>query len=230
MQNSHEFIPEIYNGLQTLSESQYDQLNIITKEYHNGFLALNSLGAYTVTFYGGSLVKPDDKSYRGVFDLAGAFGKHGWGVISGGGPGIMEAALKGAQNGKAKAVAFKIDLAGEPVTTNPDLVMVFTQFSVRKYLLRQSDVFVFAPGGLGTLDELMELLTLMKTKKYPIKPIFLYDSEFWNGYVEWFKTILVKERKVVGEDFINLFHLVNSTEEVMDKLFVKNNQKQQPFC
>jgi uncharacterized protein (TIGR00730 family) len=205
--------------LQTLTEAQYDQLNIITKEYETGFLALNSLGSYTVTFYGGSMVKPEDKAYNGVAQIAATFAQKGWGVVSGGGPGIMEAALKGSQGANGKAIAFKIDLAGEPATTNPDLILTFTQFSVRKYLLRQSDVFVFAPGGLGTLDELMELLTLMKTKKYPIKPIFLYDSEFWVGYIEWFKKILIEERKVVVADFINLFQVVDSPEEILAKLF-----------
>jgi uncharacterized protein (TIGR00730 family) len=205
--------------LQTLSEAQYDQLNIIIKEYQAGFLALNSLGSYSVTFYGGSMIQPEDKAYKGVFEIASAFGSKGWGVVSGGGPGIMEAALKGSQDVNGKAIAFKIDLAGEPATTNPDLILTFTQFSVRKYLLRQSDVFVFAPGGLGTLDELMELLTLMKTKKYPVKPIFLYDSEFWMGYIDWFKKILIEERKVVLADFINLFQVVDSPNEIMDKLF-----------
>ncbi|MEM1312581.1 MAG: TIGR00730 family Rossman fold protein [Patescibacteria group bacterium] len=207
--------------LQTLSEAQYDQLSIITKEYKVGFLALNSLGSYTVTFYGGSMIQPEDKAYKGVLEIAGDFAKQGWGVVSGGGPGIMEAALKGAQNSDGKAIAFKINLAGEPVTTNPDLILTFTQFSVRKYLLRQSDVFVFAPGGLGTLDELMELLTLMKTKKYPIKPIFLYDSSFWMGYIEWFNKILIQERKVVVADFINLFKVVDSSKEILNSLFQK---------
>ncbi len=207
------------SNLQTLDESQFNLLDIINKEYERGFLALNSLGAYSVTFYGGAMVQPNSEAYGGVLQIASNFAERGWGVVSGGGPGIMEAALKGAQQSKGKAIAFKIDIAGEPSTLNPDLVLMFTQFSVRKYLLRQSDVFIFAPGGLGTLDELMEILTLIKTKKYPAKPIFLYDSKFWKGYVDWFKEVLLEDRKVVAPDFMNLFKLVDSPEEIMKGLF-----------
>ena len=204
--------------LQTLDESQYNLLQTINREYEQGFLALNSLGRYTVTFYGGSLVTPEQKAYNGVVEISTMFAQQGWGVVSGGGPGIMEAALKGAKTGGGQAIAFKIDIPGEPITIQSDVVLTFTQFSVRKYLLRQSDVFIFSPGGLGTLDELMELLTLMKTHKFPIKPVFLYDSTFWHGYVEWFKDILVKERGVVGADFINLFKVVDSVQEIEQAL------------
>jgi len=205
--------------LQTLDESQFNLLNIINEEYQRGFLALNTLGSYSVTFYGGAMIQPEDKAYNGVFELASGFAQRNWGVVSGGGPGIMEAALKGAQKEHGKAIAFKIDIPGEPINIDPDLVLTFTQFSVRKYLLRQSDVFVFAPGGLGTLDELMELLTLIKTRKYPAKPIFLYDSSFWKGYVEWFKEVLLKDRKVIAADFLDFFKLVDSPEEVLEILF-----------
>jgi uncharacterized protein (TIGR00730 family) len=205
------FIP----SLQTLEEAQFDLLQTIKKEYEQGFLALNSLGNKpTVTFYGGSMVKPTDKAYNGVFEISSWFATKGFGVVSGGGPGIMEAALKGAITNNGEAVAFKIDLSGEPIMVNPSLVLTFTQFSVRKYLLRQSDVYVFAPGGLGTLDELMEVLTLMKTHKFPIKPLFLYDSIFWKGYVDWFKEILLKDRGVVSADFLDLFKLVDSVDEI----------------
>ena len=210
---------ESNQALQTLDESQYNLLKTLNDEYTQGFLALNSLGAHSVTFYGGAKVQPDDDAYKGVLEIAAEFAKRGWGVVSGGGPGIMEAALKGAQSVEGKAIAFKIDLSGEPITLSPDLVLMFTQFSARKYLLRQSDAFVFAPGGLGTLDELMEMLTLVKTDKFPKKPIFLYDSVFWKGYVDWFREVLLNDRKVVAADFLNLFCLVDSTQEIIDNLF-----------
>ncbi len=208
----------MYN-LQTLNEAEYNLLQIINDEYTKGFLALNSMGPFSVTFYGGSMVSPQDKAYTSVFDTAIEFAKREWGVVSGGGPGIMEAALKGAQSGGGKAVAFKIDLKEEPSGINPDLVLTFTQFSVRKYLLRQSNAFVFAPGGLGTLDELMEILTLIKTAKYPPKPIFLLDSQFWQGYIEWFKDILLNERKVVASTVLTLFKLVDTPEQIIQTLF-----------
>lgn len=207
------------DNLQTLSEEQYNLLKIIQQEYEMGMLALNSLGAHTLTVYGGSRVEATDKAYHGIEKIAELLGKRGWGIVSGGGPGIMTAALDGAKAGKGKAYAFCINIPGEPPAPNPDLSLVFSQFSVRKYLLRQSDAFVFAPGGLGTLDELMELLTLMKTNKYPIKPIFLYDSKFWAGYMKWFKEILLMERKVVAKDFMKLFTIVDTPQEVEDILY-----------
>jgi uncharacterized protein (TIGR00730 family) len=208
--------------LQTLTEDQFNLLKIIQEEYKMGMLTLNSVGKHTLTIYGGSRVKPNDLSYKGIEEVSRQLAHKGWGVISGGGPGIMTAALDGAKKGNGKAYAFCINIEGEPPASHPDLRIIFSQFSVRKYLLRQSDAFIFAPGGLGTLDELMELLTLIKTNKYPHKPIFLFDSKFWEGYMNWFRDMLFIERGVVGEDFFDLFQLVNTPEEIIDYLYSEN--------
>ena len=218
--NKHpkQYVPD---PLQTLSEEQYNLLKVIQEEYKKGMIALNSLGIHTLTVYGGARVQSSDKAYHGVEKIAELLAEKDWGIISGGGPGIMTAALDGAKKGDGKAYAFRINIAGEPPASAPDLGITFTQFSVRKYLLRQSDAFVFAPGGLGTLDELMELLTLMKTDKYPQKPIFLYDAKFWAGYMKWFKEILLMERGTVGEDFLKLFQIVDTPEEVVASLYPK---------
>lgn len=207
---------------QTLSEAQFNLLKIIDEEYTQGFLALNSLGAFTLTVYGGHMVQQDDKSYIGVYEISKVFAKRNWGVATGGGPGIMEAALKGALEEKGKAIAFKINIKGEPATLNPDLTMTLTQFSTRKFLLRQSDAFVFAPGGFGTLDELMDLVTLIKTDKYPKKPIFLYDSKFWQGYLDWFDKVLLNERNTIPVDFMKMFILVDSAQEVEKFMFERD--------
>jgi uncharacterized protein (TIGR00730 family) len=208
---------------QTLTESEFSLLKIIEEEYIQGFLALNSLGPFTITFYGGHMVNQNDSSYIGVYNIAKDFASRGWGVVSGGGPGIMEAALKGSMEVKGKAIAFKIDIKNESSTLNADLTLTFTQFSVRKFLLRQSDAFVFAPGGFGTLDELMELLTLIKTEKYPKKPIFLYDSKFWSGYLKWFKEVLLNEHNTINEDFMKLFHVVDSHLEIVKIMFEQDS-------
>lgn len=205
--------------LQTLSEEQFNLLKVIQEEYRMGMIALNSLGIHTLTVYGGARVESSDAAYHGIERIAELLAQKGWGVVSGGGPGIMTAALDGAKRGKGAAYAFCINIPGEPPAISPDLSLVFSQFSVRKYLLRQSDAFVFAPGGLGTLDELMELLTLVKTDKYPKKPIFLYDAKFWAGYMKWFKEILLMERGVVAEDFLKLFQIVDTPEEVVQALY-----------
>ncbi len=208
-----------FDELQTLSEDQFNLLKVIKKEYEMGMLALNSLGSHTLTVYGGAMVQETDDAYHLVSKATELLSKKGWGIISGGGPGIMSAALEGAKEGRGKAIAFCIDIPGEPPAPNIDVSLVFTQFSARKYLLRQSDAFIFAPGGFGTLDELMELLTLMKTNKYPIKPVFLLDSKFWNGYMKWFEEILFNERKVVSEDFLKLFKVVDKPQDIVDHIY-----------
>jgi uncharacterized protein (TIGR00730 family) len=201
--------------LQTLTEDQFSLIENIKSEYETGMLALNSLSKHTATVYGGSLVKIEDYSYQTIKDICISLAKHNWSVVSGGGPGMMSAALSGAKEGGGKAIAFCINIPGEPPFDLPDVSITFSQFAVRKYLLRQSDIFIFAPGGIGTLDELMEVLTLIKTHKHPIKPIFLYDSSFWNGYLEWFKQVLIDERKVVFDDLFDLFHVVDSKQEIL---------------
>jgi len=205
---------------QSLSEDQFLNLEQIQKEYQKGMLALNSLGPRTVTFYGGAKVEQGSQLYHNIFQLAQEFGRRGWGVITGGGPGIMSAALEGVRSGGGQAIAFRINIPGEPSLTPTDVELNFNYFSVRKYMLRQSDIFIYAPGGLGTLDELMENLTLIKTQKYPAKPIFLYDKVFWEGCVEWFRDMLL-ERKLIQEDFLNLFQIVDNNQSVIDKIFAE---------
>ena len=210
-------IPNItLDSLQTLSEDQFNLIETIRNEYKLGMLALNSLSEHTVTIYGGSLVCQDDLIYKDIQNIAKLLSQENWSIVSGGGPGIMSAALSGAKEGKGKAVAFCIDIPGEPPFIYPDISITFSQFSVRKYLLRQSDIFIFAPGGVGTLDELMEVITLIKTHKHPLKKIFLYDSNFWHDYLRWIENILVIQRKVVSGEFVTLFHLVDSAQEIMN--------------
>jgi uncharacterized protein (TIGR00730 family) len=206
-------------NFQTLNEWQMLLLDEIRDEYTKGLLALNGLPSETVTFYGGAKIEKSSQSYLRTKELAKSFAQRGWGVVSGGGPGIMAASLEGARDGGGKAVAFKIDLPQESSAHVGDVDILFKHFSVRKYMLRQSNAFVFAPGGFGTLDELMEDLTLIVTKKHPKKPVFLLDSKFWQGYMDWFQKILLNERHTVNRDFFSLFNIVDTTEEVMKVLY-----------
>jgi uncharacterized protein (TIGR00730 family) len=211
--------PQTPDFLQTITEDQFQLIERITREYEKGMLALNSLGHHTVTVYGGSLVEASDSAYKNVEKVCELLGEKGWSVVSGGGPGIMTAALNGSKKGGGKAIAFCIDIPGEPPFNQPDVSITFQQFAPRKYLLRQSDAFIFAPGGIGTLDELMEVLTLMKTHKHPLKPVFLLDSVFWKGVTDWFETMLYKERKVINGDVKNLFHIVDTPKEIVEILY-----------
>lgn len=204
--------------LQSLTEDQFNLIETIKYEYQVGMLAINSLSKHTATVYGGSLITSNDSDYEDIVTISKLLSEKNWSIVSGGGPGVMTAALSGAKLGKGKAVALCINIPGEPPFVHPDVSVTFSQFSVRKYLLRQSDILIFAPGGVGTLDELMEILTLIKTHKHPAKQIFLYNSIFWEGYILWLENVLIKERKVVSGDFINLFHLVDSPEEILNIL------------
>ena len=205
--------------IQTLSEEQFNLLTIVHNEYETGLLALNSLGPNTLTVYGGSRITKESQDFIDIQLICKMLAERKWGIASGGGPGVMTAALNGTKEGGGKTMAFCINIPGEPSFENPDVKIIFTQFSIRKYILRQSDAFIFAPGGIGTLDEMMELLTLIQTNKYQKKPIFLYNSKFWSGYIDWMKNILIEKYELVPNEFLNLFYLVDSPNEIMSKLY-----------
>lgn len=205
------------DNMETITEDQFVFLNKIMAEYEEGMLALNSLGDHTVTFYGGSRVPIGSDNYKAIALIAEKFGRMGWGCVTGGGPGVMSAALEGVKKGGGKAISFMISIKGEPPFNQPDVAIRFDNFSARKYALRQSDVFIYAPGGIGTLDELMENITLMNTRKMPIKSIFLFNKAFWAPYTAWFETLVYKE-KLADKSFLDLIKVVDTPEEIFAAL------------
>ena len=141
-------------------------------------------------------------------------------MISGGGPGIMEAANKGAYFGKSPSVGLNIQLPHEQ-QTNPyqDISQTFRHFFARKYMfVRFASAYVVMPGGFGTLDELMEALTLIQTGKARRIPLILVCSDFWGGMIDWFKTRLVEEKMVDRED-IDLIQLIDEPGQVVEAIF-----------
>ncbi len=204
---------------QSLTEDQFLFLRTLEYEYEKGFLALNSLGEYSVTFFGGAKVKKESQTYKDIKETAILFAKEGWSVISGGGPGVMQASVEGANEVGGKTGAFTIDIEDEmDVDYKADIVVDLSIFSVRKHLLRQADVIIVAPGGFGTLDELIEVLNLIKTEKIPKKPIFLYDKSYWERGLEWFSKTLLEEG-LIPEKYKEYFILVDSPKEIHDKIF-----------
>lgn len=199
---------------QTLSEEQHSLITSIADEYTEGMKVLNSLHAYTCTVYGGSRVKETHPSYKKVFEVCQKLAVDGWSVVTGGGPGMMTAALDGVNAGGGQAVSFTINISSEPQYDKTHFVYNLTQFSVRKYLLRQSDIFIVAPGGVGTFDEMFELITLTMTDKYPNKPIFLLDKEFWNPMINWIENTVMKDRDLIAGNFWDIVHLVDTYEEI----------------
>ncbi|MBL8404444.1 MAG: TIGR00730 family Rossman fold protein [Dechloromonas sp.] len=173
-----------------------------------------------VTLFGSARVRPDSKYYMLTEQLSRLLSDSGFSVISGGGPGIMEAANKGAFFGKSPSVGLNIQLPHEQ-KSNPyqDISQTFRHFFARKYMfVRFASAYVVMPGGFGTLDELMEALTLIQTGKARKIPLILVCSEFWGGMIDWFKDKLVAEGMVDAED-MNLIQLIDEPEKVVEAIF-----------
>ena len=173
-----------------------------------------------VTIFGSARVRPDSPYYQLTEQTARLLSDSGFSVISGGGPGIMEAANKGAFFGKSPSVGLNIQLPHEQ-QNNPyqDISQTFRHFFARKYMfVRFASAYVVMPGGFGTLDELMEALTLIQTGKARKIPLILVGTDFWKGMIDWFKEKLVEERMVDPED-INLIQLLDEPAQVVEAIF-----------
>ena len=173
-----------------------------------------------VTVFGSARVRPDSPYYMLTQQTARLLSDSCFSVISGGGPGIMEAANKGAFFGKSPSVGLNIQLSHEQ-QTNPyqDISQTFRHFFARKYMfVRFASAYVVMPGGFGTLDELMEALTLIQTGKSRKIPLILVCSDFWKGMIDWFKEKLVEERMVDPED-INLIQMIDEPALVVEAIF-----------
>ncbi|MFT4900399.1 MAG: hypothetical protein ACI9U0_002203, partial [Flavobacteriales bacterium] len=171
-----------------------------------------------VSIFGSARTKEDDKYYQLAEDLAYKITQHGYGVITGGGPGIMEAANKGASRGGGKSVGLNISLPFEEYS-NPYIdrnkKIDFDFFFVRKVMfVKYAQGFVVLPGGFGTLDELFEAITLIQTKKIGKFPIVLVGKEFWGGLVDWIKNSLLQNGMIAEKD-LDLFHVVDTSDEAV---------------
>ena len=193
----------------------------IMGEFVNGYEKLSKIGP-CVSIFGSARTKPDDKYYQLAENIAKNLSDNGYGVITGGGPGIMEAANKGAYNAGGTSVGLNIELPFEQ-HDNPyidsDKSIDFDYFFVRKVMfVKYSQGFVVMPGGFGTLDELFEALTLIQTKKAEKFPVILVDKSFWQGCFEWIKERLLENNNYISEIDLDLFSIVDSPDEVVDIL------------
>jgi len=170
-----------------------------------------------VTIYGSARLKPDDELFARTEEIARRLGELGFSIISGGGPGVMEAANKGALEAGVASIGLNIDLPEEqicnPYTTK---TITFHHFFVRKVMLvKYATAFVMMPGGLGTLDELSEVLTLMQTGKIEPFPVVLFDSKYWKGFLDWLHNQTLA-RGFVSEDDFDLLRICDTPDEVVD--------------
>lgn len=198
----------------------------VMSEFVEGFEKLAKIGP-CVTIFGSARVKHSHPYYKMAEAIAYKLVQHGYGVITGGGPGIMEAGNRGAHRGKGKSVGLNIYLPHEQKGNefiDKDKLITFDYFFVRKVMFaKYSQGFIVMPGGFGTLDEITEALTLIQTKKIGRFPIVMVGRKFWQGLVEWIKKTLVVEQMVSEED-LNLFHVVDTPEEavkVIDDFYAK---------
>ncbi len=193
----------------------------IMREFVNGYEKMSRIGP-CVSIFGSARTKPDNKYYQLAERIARKITESGYGVITGGGPGIMEAGNKGAHLAGGTSVGLNIALPFEQ-HDNPyidsDKSIDFDYFFVRKVMfVKYSQGFVVMPGGFGTLDELFEALTLIQTNKIDSFPIILVGTEFWSGLFDWIRTTLAEMSRNISPEDINLLHLVDTEEEVLDIL------------
>lgn len=186
----------------------------IQSELVEGFENLYNLGP-AVTVFGSSRLSEDSYYYKQAFEMAKLLSEAGISVITGGGPGIMEGANKGAQMGKGKSVGLNIEIPLEQIANKyQDLTLSFRYFFVRKLMfIKYALGFVIFPGGFGTMDELFEAATLVQTGKIASFPIILYGSDYWKGLIDWMKNTLILQGTLHNED-LELFHIVDKPLEV----------------
>ncbi len=203
------------------------QIFKIMAEFVEGFEKMASIGP-CVSIFGSARTGKDHRYYKLAEDIAYKLTLQGYGVITGGGPGIMEAANKGAMKGEGISVGMNIELPHEQ-GSNPyvdyDKLLTFKHFFIRKVMFQKyAQGFIVLPGGFGTFDEFFESMTLIQTGKIGRFPIVLVGTDYWKGLVDWIHTVVQREEENVSADDLDLFTLVDTPEEavgVIDSFYAK---------
>jgi len=182
----------------------------VMAEFTEGFEELASVGP-AVSFFGSARAKPQDKYYKLAEQTAAEIAKAGFGIITGGGGGIMEAANKGAAKAGGQSIGLNIELPLEQIPNDyQNLSLHFRYFFVRKVMfLKYAHGFIVFPGGYGTMDEFFESLVLIQTLKQASFPVILMGSEYWEGLIEWMKDKMLKEHNYIAPDDLNVFTVVD---------------------
>jgi uncharacterized protein (TIGR00730 family) len=188
----------------------------ISEEFRHGFEAAARIDRPAVTIFGSARVREDSPHYRHARRVARLFAERGWAVVTGGGPGVMEAANRGAKEGGGLSVGFNIRLPHEQ-HQNPwlDIAYTFDHFYARKVcFVKPAEGFVIFPGGFGTLDELFESLTLIQTGKVLHFPVVLFDTDYWGELLDWMRTDLLAEGMISPDD-VELLHATDDPEHAV---------------
>ena len=193
----------------------------IMAEFVDGFEKLSRIGP-CVSIFGSARTTPDSVYFTLAEEIAFQLTHKGYGVITGGGPGIMEAANMGATKGGGKSVGINIDLPFEQSANlfiDPDKLITFDNFFVRKVMfMRYAQGFIVLPGGFGTLDELFEAITLIQTQKIGKFPIILAGKSYWKGLLDWIMETMKDEEHNISDKDIDLFRLVDTAEEAVEEI------------
>lgn len=224
-----QFKPKNWNEIKTNNSWMVFKM---MAEFVDGFEKMHKAGP-CVSIFGSARTKPDNPWYKLTVEIAYKLTKIGFGVITGGGPGIMEAGNKGAKKGGGQSIGLNIELPFEQNDNkyiDKDLSINFDYFFARKVMfVKYSQGFIVMPGGFGTLDELFEALTLIQTRKIGRFPIILVGSQFWQGLLDFMRNSLLAEGNIKEEDF-NLFRIVDTADEAVahikafyDKYAIKQN-------
>jgi uncharacterized protein (TIGR00730 family) len=216
---------EEYEINQLAKEESWRMFRIIG-ELVEGFDSLADIEP-AVTIYGSARLKPEEELYDQTVKVAYLLGKAGFNIMTGGGPGVMEAANKGAYEAGVKSVGLNIQLPHEQVCNEyANHTITFHHFFVRKVMLvKYATAFVIMPGGLGTLDELTEVMTLMQTEKIKPFPVILFSSKYWEGFLDWLREMVLGNGAISEEDF-ELLRVIDEPEGVLEavQLWYKNHE------
>ena len=198
-------------------ENSWTMFKVIS-EFVEGFETLNKFGP-CVSIFGSARTKPEDPAYKMAVDIARLLTEAGYGIITGGGPGIMEAGNKGAHIYGGRSVGLNIDLPfeqGHNQYIDIDSNLNFRYFFVRKVMfVKYAQAFIALPGGFGTMDELFEVLTLVQTNKITKVPIILVGSKFWGGLREWIKATMLEKANNISPKDMDLIPITDDPEEVV---------------
>ena len=193
----------------------------VMAEMVDGFEKLAKIGP-CVSIFGSARTPENNQYYQLAQEIGSKLVKTGYGVITGGGPGIMEAGNRGAHNEKGVSVGLNIDLPFEQnnnIYIDQDKLLYFDYFFVRKVMfVKYSQGFIVMPGGFGTLDELFEALTLIQTDKIGKFPIVLVGSSYWTGLVDWIKTVMLGQERNISPEDLDLFIIVDTADEAVNAI------------
>ena len=210
------FKEKSWNAIKTADSWQIFK---IMSEFVEGFDSMSKIGP-CVSVFGSARTKPENQYYQSAEEIGYLLTQKGYGVITGGGPGIMEAANKGAKRGKGKSVGLNIELPFEQSHNqfiDNDKLLNFDYFFVRKVMfVKYAQGFIVLPGGVGTLDELFEAITLIQTEKIGRFPIVLVGSSYWQGLFDWIKVTMLESEHNISPEDLDLFNIVDTPTEAVE--------------